>query len=160
MIASSARLFRRMAASAIAALLVGCSGRPYGTVPVQGRITFHGKAPPARCEVYFVPASGDEGNQGPVPPRPGVGYVASDGNFDVTSFRAGDGLLPGTYDVRIECWRSTPQAEHGSPHDHPGVSFVPKDFSPPQLLVPSEGTRRVRYDVEVTASPHSSSKAQ
>lgn len=135
-------------AVALVAVAVGCSSRPYGTVPVHGRVTFGGKQPPARCEVYFVPVATEEGPETPFVPRSGVGYADATGAFEVTSFRNGDGLLPGTYEVRVECRHARPQAEHGHPGEMPGMSFVPDDFTAPQLDVPA-GASSLQYEIDV-----------
>jgi hypothetical protein len=144
-------------AIALVAVAVGCSSRPYGTVPVRGRVTFSGKQPPARCEVYFVPVETEQETEVSFAPRPAVGYADATGAFEVTSFRPGDGLLPGTYEVRIECWRATPQTEHGVASGRPATSFVPAGFQPPRLVVPAEGRSSVRYDIDVSLSPHETS---
>ena len=139
-------------AIALVAVAVGCSSRPYGTVPVRGRITFSGKQPPARCEVYFVPVATEQTTEVSFKPRPAVGYTDATGAFEVTSFRPGDGLLPGTYEVRIECWRYTPQGDRGHSIDAPGVSYVPAGFRPAHLVIPGDGAAGVRYDVDVVSS--------
>lgn len=133
----------------LVAVACGCSRRPYGTVPIRGRVTFGGKPPPARCEVYFVPVDTGRTSEAALTPRPGVGYVDSAGTFEVTSFQPGDGLLPGTYEVRIECWRTTPQVDHGQPGEVTGTSFIPAGFAVPPLVVPSAGVASLRCDIDV-----------
>ena len=66
-----------------------------------------------------------------------------DGTFEVTSFELGDGLVPGTYRVRIECWEQYPG------DFRPGVSYVPEKYEPEQLVI-EDDTREaveVSYDV-------------
>ncbi len=122
-------------------LIVAFSGcgpaRPH-LVPVSGRVTFGGNAPPAETMLYFVPVEG-----GSADPRPRSGRALADaeGNFQVTSFETGDGLMPGRYAVRLECWAEAPTMRT------PGVSHVPRDFSPLDLEVPATGSANYAVDV-------------
>ncbi|MGB8853308.1 MAG: hypothetical protein WCC69_07070 [Pirellulales bacterium] len=73
-----------------------------------------------------------------------------DGAFVVSSFKQGDGLLPGTYDVRVECWKTRPQGSEDGKPAVKGVSIVPSGYAPPQLTV-SAGSSPMRYDIELPA---------
>ena len=119
--------------------IAGCCGpsRPT-TIPVRGTITFGGNPPPAEGAIYFAPIRVAEGFD----KRPGRARFDTSGKFDATSFADGDGLVPGTYRVRIECWKSPPTM------GAPGNSYVPPDFTPPDLdLMTASG--RQTYDVDV-----------
>lgn len=143
--------------AAAAVIQAGCGGNPYGAVPVSGSVTFAGQRPPAECEIYFLPSAGSSAGTNALPPRPGRGLVNRDGVFTVSSFQEGDGLLPGTYDVRLECWRTPPQVSHDTPDIIKGVSFVPVAFTPPPLTV-QPGQAAIRYDLDVPAPPSTSGK--
>lgn len=127
---------------AIACLLaVGCDGSGMPLTKVKGTITFNGGPPPKTGSIMFslVPGTGAEG----LPYRPGTAPFGTDGEFVVTSFQEGDGLLPGTYKVRVICLSAAPA---GVPLD--SVSLVPLDWSPEQLVVTGEEeSMSVQYDV-------------
>jgi hypothetical protein len=118
-------------------LIAGCGRRGTETVPVEGRITFGGQACPAAGAIYFVPLSVPAG----LPRRPGSGAFDKDGRFRVTSFLPDDGLVPGTYSVRIECWRQAPTEMAR------GISYVPANYSPPEVTVERAAPLTLTFDV-------------
>ena len=118
------------------ALLVGCgsSDRPL-TVPVEGTVTLAGKAWPAEGRLYFLPTKPAEGFK----LKPGVGRFDKNGKFVAGSFEDADGLVPGTYGIRVECWKVPPTVD-----GPPAVSHVdPRYFKPASsgltLEVPPDG---------------------
>jgi hypothetical protein len=117
----------------------GCSGDGLTTVPVRGKITFGGGPPPAEGAVFFAPLEVEPG----FPRRPGRARFGVDGTYAATSFEQGDGLVPGTYRVSVECWQ-TPPGMGGSA----GVSYVGASFDPPNLVV-SEEQGPIEHDLEV-----------
>ena len=151
------RRYALWAVAAAAVIQAGCGGNPYGAVPVSGKVTFAGQRPPAECELYFLPSADSGGGKKALPPRSGRGLAGKEGFFVVSSFKDGDGLLPGNYDVRIECWRTPPQMSHDTPDVINGVSFVPVAFTPPPLTV-QPGQAAIRYDLDVPAAPSGSGK--
>jgi hypothetical protein len=86
--------FARACLSATGCVLVllgsGCSGK---LVKVQGVVLLDGKPLP-RAGVLFIP----EGSEG----RDANGFTDDNGVFRLTTFRPGDGALPGTYKVVIQ----------------------------------------------------------
>ncbi len=69
----------------------GCGG---GTpVPVAGTLHWDDGNPVANASVRFVPVSGKS--------RDATGFTGKDGAFDLSSFRSGDGALPGDYVVVV-----------------------------------------------------------
>jgi hypothetical protein len=83
-------------AVAIFALLAcaGCGSQaaaPSPTVPVKGKVTWKGK-PLTRGTVMFEPQ--DYG-------RDAYGNIQPDGTFVLSTFKAGDGAVPGTHRVGI-----------------------------------------------------------
>ena len=133
---------KRLALATVCLLAVGCGGSGgMPTTKVDGRVTFNGGPPPAPGMVTFslVPGSGREG----LPYRPGSSPFRTDGVFTVTSFEEGDGLLPGTYKVRVTCLSGSPS---GVLLDT--VSYVPLDWSPDELVITGEeDSISVVYDV-------------
>ncbi|WP_339728059.1 hypothetical protein [uncultured Gimesia sp.] len=88
-------------------LLAGCSGneRPK-TIPVTGTVTIDGKLLP-KGTVTFQPKSSSEGNV----KRPAIGQIDTTGRVQLSTFEAGDGVLPGSYAVVITAFENDPTAE-------------------------------------------------
>lgn len=131
----------------VAAGLTGC-GQRYPVVPVSGQVTFAGGPPPAAGTIDFLPLA-DDGLR-----RPGVGAFDARGTLTVTSFREGDGLLPGTYRLEMRCVSNRPSGEpaDGDPHQATTtVDHVPEGFSPAELVVPARGRVFCRVDVPAGA---------
>ncbi len=83
-------------------------------------------------------------------PLPGSAVSGADGFFHGTTFTDGDGLRPGTYEVRMECeGRPAGTLSPDEAHTAPVKSLVPRGFAPPDLVVPPSGPRPVRYDLDV-----------
>lgn len=122
--------------------LAGCGGNDLPLVPVSGTVTFDGGPCPAVGNVNFTPIEVAPG----LPKRPGSGRFREDGKFVVTSFKEGDGLLPGRYRVAITCFSGLP--DRSSPDPFGAVSYVPDDYRPVELVV-EEGDDpiTVNYDV-------------
>jgi hypothetical protein len=77
-----------------------------------------------------------------LPRRPGRASFAKDGGYAVTSFRTGDGLVPGEYRVQIECWRVEPA------QGTPGVSYIAPGYQAPDLNVDAgQGTVDANFDL-------------
>ncbi|MBN2216783.1 MAG: hypothetical protein JW719_05370 [Pirellulales bacterium] len=122
-------------------ILYGC--RPAGPdrVRVNGKITFAGGPPPANGIVFFAPKKSAEG----FPCRPGrARFAQGDGVFSVTSVQPGDGLIPGTYRVGINCWRQLP-GDDGTP----GLSYIPASYTPPEITVTLDGPNPVEFNLDV-----------
>lgn len=140
----NARLRPALAVCAVAIVLVaaaGCGGNPLGLIPVDGRVTFDGGPPPKPCSLTFVPEPSAETSAAG---RSRAGRADADeaGKFRASTFRPGDGLLPGRYKVHVVCW------EVHATDDTPGVSHVPTGFQAPPLVVPA-GERNATYTVDV-----------
>lgn len=113
-----ARIFN-LVGFVVTATALGCSnGNPFEYVPVSGRITYEDGSP--------IPAKGIRlqffvQNVDPVDgayPRPAAAYVDEQGSFPLTtSYKYGDGLMPGTHKVSID------YAVDGS-----GKLLVPKEY--------------------------------
>lgn len=133
--------FGLLAVVALAAL--GCGGNGLPVVPVRGTVTFDGGPCPAAGGLTFTPLEVAEG----LPKRPGIASFGEDGTFIVTSFREGDGLVPGRYQVNVSCDSGLPNPS--SPDPWGDVSYVAKDWQPPELVVDKgSGGMTVTYDVK------------
>jgi len=80
--------------------LIGCSGGPAlpKTIPVSGVVKLKGQ-PVKNASVGFLPV-----NRG----RPAVGSTDAGGNFRLTTFKTGDGAIPGDYKVTITAYEQNP----------------------------------------------------
>jgi hypothetical protein len=87
--------------------LSGCSGnqRPT-TIAVTGNVSFAGR-PLASGAITFYP---DEARQ-ETTTRPALGVIDKDGRYSLSTFRAGDGVMPGSYRVSIESLSSERKIE-------------------------------------------------
>jgi len=129
------------------ALVGGCGPRGLpDTVAVQGRVTFAGGDCPHPGYVFFVPEPNQAGSA--AAPRAASGRFERDGRFSVTTLRPEDGLVPGTYAVRVVC--ELPAEDD----DSRGRSFVRPGFVAPALTVPPRATGPLTHDIDVPpASP-------
>lgn len=120
---------------ALATLAITGCGPSLGLVPVTGRVTFAGKAPPGKCSVSFAPADAS------AMVRPGVAVCDSSGYFRAGSYTLGDGLRPGRYRPRVRCVDFTNATETAPPVDH-----MPPGFELPVFEVPAKGME-INFDV-------------
>src|SRR5438105_12106805 len=81
---------RQLRVGLLVCILIGCGGGGPRTAIVRGTVTYKGKPVP-NGTVTFVPASGHHA----------TGEIRPDGSYTLTSFRPGDGAVPGTYKVVV-----------------------------------------------------------
>lgn len=135
-------MMRLLLIAAGAMLLTSCgSGLPQ-TIPVSGRVTFDGQAPPAAGSLLFLPVEAADG----FPLRPASGAFGTDGQFKAKTFEPGDGLMPGKYSLSVECWDTPPNMS-----GNPGKSHVPRKFQSPATsgLTVEITTKMRRHEVNV-----------
>ena len=100
--------------------LAGCGPAYPETVPVSGRITLNGGSWPKAGLLIFAPTE----DSVDAPMRPATAQFAADGTFTAaTTYEPDDGLLPGTYQLRVECWEQEPNME-----GKPVKSYVPDKY--------------------------------
>lgn len=140
---------RRLVWTAFAiALLAGCGHKMPDTVPVAGKVTYGGGAWPSPGMLYFASTAAAEGR----PMRPALAEMTTAGDFVVTSFEQGDGLVPGRYVVTIECWKTPPTMSGGA-----GISAVPAKYRNQGTsdffvdVSPGGSSIDVKFDVPSTA---------
>lgn len=92
----------------------GCGGKS-NTVKVKGVITLEG-APLDGATVNFVNTGGG---------KDAFGVSDSEGNFELTTFKTGDGAVPGTYKVTVEL---KPTRQERPP------SMLPMDKNDPEAM--------------------------
>jgi hypothetical protein len=102
---------------ALLLVLCGCDSGPK-TIPVSGKVTFNGGKPPGPGSIYFNTDSQAGGST-----RPGTAEFDADGNYTTKTFTPGDGLLPGKYVLRVDCWKMPPNMD-----GKPVVSFIPDKY--------------------------------
>jgi len=95
---------------------VGCSD-DRGLIKISGTITFDGNEPPAAGSMRFVPEPGQANMQD------GSARFDQDGKFAASTWEKGDGLRPGKYRVRIECWEAMP-----SMYGSAGISLIDRKY--------------------------------
>jgi len=131
----------RLLLSLMVLLAVGCDESGPTMIPVYGKVTFDGAACPAAGVVIFAPIETPEG----VPKRPATAKFGKDGKFEARSYQPGDGLLPGSYRVRIECLSGLPPARLGGMQE---VSYIAAGYKPEDLTVSAEsGAVEINYDL-------------
>lgn len=125
-----------IAAVALFALsLVGCSRSPI--VPVSGKVIFADRDIPEVCRLTFVPTDSAPGV------RPGGATMEADGTYKLSPYKGVEGLLPGTYKVRLNYFDLK---KNGNP-DREG-DWREKTFEGEDLVI-EEGSSAITHDIEV-----------
>ena len=116
----------------VAGPFTGCggSGLP-GTQPIRGKVVYNGK-PLSQGEVRYVPVDPQVGRQA-------RGKLDKSGNFEMTTLKAGDGVLPGKYKVVIVALAPHP-GEPGRTAPEPGEAPKPAPVIQRGSLVPERYT--------------------
>ena len=131
------------------ALLVvsaGCGNDEPKCIPVTGKVTLDGGKVPGPGFIYFTTdGSGKVGNS-----RPATAEFDAEGNYRAQSFTPGDGLLPGKYALRVDCWQTAPNME-----GKPVVSFLPQryqDASKSKLeLTVEPNAKPITYNIDLSS---------
>ena len=120
--------------------VVGCgSGSPYDYTKVSGKITYEDGSPipGGRLRLRFVALDAPQVEN--AHPRPAFANPNIDGEFDsVTSYKYGDGLIPGKHKVAIEVG--------GAPSS---VSPVPKEYLSSSTTPITVDTNKSPFDIKV-----------
>lgn len=124
-------------------LAAGCGPTGPKTVPVSGKVTLDGGTVPGPGFIYFTTEGGGESVS-----RPGTAEFAADGSYRAKTFTDGDGLLPGKYLLRVDCWKTAPNME-----GKPVASFLPpkyQDASKSNLeLTVKPDDKSVTFDIDL-----------
>jgi hypothetical protein len=127
--------------AALILVLAGCGGDELTIVPVSGKVTYAGGPPPAAGTISFSPVTVEEG----FPRRPGQASFQTDGTFEATSFKNGDGLFPGTYTALISCWMGQPISEDPSSFER--LNYVPQTYRPEVVVKRDDESVEVNFDI-------------
>lgn len=123
-------LRRLLVAVAVMCLAAGgCETSGDGMVHVSGTLTFDGGPPPEAGVINFQSVEAADGFR----ERPGYARFGTDGAFEATSIREGDGLTPGEYLVVVTCNSGPP--DPNSPTAWEDVSYIASTYEPKNLLV-------------------------
>ena len=117
------------------AMLAGCSRSP--VVPVSGTLTFTNRDVPEVCRLTFVPKD----SEGTI--RPGGATMEADGTYRLAPFKGVEGLLPGTYAVRVSYFDLKKNGNPDRESDWKEYSFEGED------LVVEAGSSAITHDIEV-----------
>lgn len=120
-------------------LCTGCgSGSPFDYVPVSGKVTYEDGSPiPGGCRLVFTAMEVEP--VGTAHARPGRANVNASGEFEcVTSYKYGDGLIPGKHKVVILAGM-----------DQEGKLAVPKEYETVQTTPLVIDTADVPLDIKI-----------
>lgn len=116
------------AATIFAALICTClgcgSGSPFSYAKASGKISYEDGTPLRNVRLQFVSqdAPAVEGAH----PRPAVANVNDQGEFDcVTSYKYGDGLIPGKHKVAIDAGGSPENSTPVVPKEYTSIATTP-----------------------------------
>jgi hypothetical protein len=100
----------------VGCLLGGCSGsgRP-AIAPVQGKVTYNGKAVAGATVVYLCPGA----------PRLAVGTTDESGNYSLTTYEPNDGAMIGTHTITVK----KSGGDSGSDVETPAEPLGPKEMT-------------------------------
>ena len=103
-------------------VLTGCGGQAgiEGTVRVTGTVTHQGSPVPG-ATVIFAPEGAS---------RAASGLTDASGNFELTTLRPGDGVLPGKYQVAISKTETI-----GAMTEEESMAYAEKHGEPPTVTV-------------------------
>jgi hypothetical protein len=131
----------------VAVLLVaGCGSGEPKCVPVSGKVTLDGGPVPGPGFIYF----NSDGTGKEITSRPGTAEFDAEGNYRAKTFTDGDGLLPGKYVIRVDCWKTPPNMQ-----GKPVVSFLPpryQDAAQSKLeLTVEPGAKPITYNIDLSS---------
>lgn len=114
---------------------VGCHRSGVSTVPVHGKITLAGGPWPRPGVLRFLHVQAAPG----MPLRPTLVPFDANGSFRARSYNDIDGLIPGKYQISVDCWEVPPKMD--SP-------------VPPKSAVPVKYQSPATSGLEVTVEPN------
>lgn len=124
-------------------LAIGC-GNPHGTVKVSGTVTVNGAPPPGPGTVTFTTVTAASG----FPTRPAMAKFDTDGEYTTTSYEPGDGLIPGTYKVAVECYETPPNMEGKRVKSYIDAKYMNGETSGFELSV-EPNSRPIKFDIDL-----------
>ena len=122
-------------------LCAGCgSGSPFDYVKVSGTLLYEDETPIPAPNIRLQFAAQDAPTVEGAYPRPAVANVDSSGHFDcVTSYKYGDGLIPGRHKVAVQ-QATGPGGRPLVPKEYTSIATTPlmvnTDDAPLEIKVP------------------------
>lgn len=139
------RLWLLFVCGVFAMLSAGCDRSGPEVVPVDGTITFGGGSWPKPGVLIFAVDAPSPG----IANHPAMGLFDTDGRLTVTTYRKGDGLIPGTYKMGVECWEVRPDMMSPTA----AKSYVPTRYGSPGTsgftVVVEPGQKVVKLNLDV-----------
>jgi hypothetical protein len=142
-------LFSLSRNSLVFAILVfaGCSKANDGLVPVTGQVVVDGK-PAVGAAIVFHPVDGGNGTHP-------LGQVDSNGDFQLTTIRSGDGAAPGEYKVTLTWYVSAPRKKSLEGEESPARNLIPDRYArsettPLSATVRIEDNNPIRIEITTT----------
>lgn len=136
--------------------LAGCGGGDAGTadrpatVPVQGTVTLDGK-PIEGATVTFMPATQARPGQ-PAQGHAAVSRTDAEGHYELMTFEAGDGVVPGDYVVTV-VKQEVPEAKELSMEEYIAQGpQAPSADAGPKHLLPEQYAKRQTSPLKVTVT--------
>jgi hypothetical protein len=130
------RSVRPLIAAAILATAAGCgSGRPWDTVAVSGKITYDDGSviPVQSLRLYFAPQTPPVDAK-TFPRQGSVGVNPADGRFDrVTTYKDGDGLIPGKHKVVVAAYDGGRDLSPKVPREYTTAATTPLEIDTANL---------------------------
>lgn len=116
-----------VALASLTLALAGCGGGTSRTAPVKGKVTYKNKPVP-NGTITFIPVGYGTS---------ATGELGSDGSYTLTTFKSGDGAIPGKHKVIIVAMQDM-------------SARLPEERNPlPPPIVPSKYTSIATTDLEV-----------
>ena len=125
------------------ACAAGC-GNPNGTVKVTGKVSIGGQPPPAEGRVTFTVVKPADG----FPNRPAMAKFGTDGKYSATTYDPGDGLLPGSYKIFVECYETPPNMEGKPVKSHVDKKYMNGETSGLELLIEPK-SKPIDFDIDI-----------
>jgi hypothetical protein len=125
--------------SLAALAMSGCgSGSPFKYVVASGTVKYEdGSTIAGGCRLVFNAV--DAAPVGNAYPRPGMATVNSDGTFsEVTSYKFGDGLVPGKHKVVVQ-----------AANERDGAPVVPKEYTSAETTPLVVDTANLPFEIKV-----------
>jgi hypothetical protein len=130
----------------VAVLLTAGCGNPHGVVSVTGIVTVDGQKPPGPGKIMFTPRKAADG----FPTRPAIAPFDTDGRYRVRSFPKHEGIIPGQYQVAVECWETPPNLEGKPVRSYIAAKHQSPTTSGLELTVEAD-SKPVEFDIALTS---------
>lgn len=106
--------------------IVGCGASAPTTVKVSGVVKFDGK-PLTKGRITFLPQATTGGELN----RPATGTIDEAGHYELSTFKPGDGALPGKYQVAVVSNSAEPSLEEMTEQGAKIISAIPGGYNSP-----------------------------